>query len=112
MLGGDVARVLLSRGWRVRVFQRGHASVAEREGVDEVLGSVTDPDDVARALDGVDDVIHLAAKVSFTGDWEDFVRVNVTGTRVLLCQAQNAGVQNVVFVSSPSVAGCVGWQTA
>jgi len=104
MLGGDVARVLLSRGWRVRVFQRGHASVAEREGVDEVLGSVTDPDDVARALDGVDDVIHLAAKVSFTGDWEDFVRVNVTGTRVLLCQAQNAGVQNVVFVSSPSVA--------
>ncbi|MBX7558130.1 NAD-dependent epimerase/dehydratase family protein, partial [Streptomyces sp. tea 10] len=93
-----------SRGWRVRVFQRGHASVAEREGVDEVLGSVTDPDDVARALDGVDDVIHLAAKVSFTGDWEDFVRVNVTGTRVLLCQAQNAGVQNVVFVSSPSVA--------
>ncbi|RKQ36595.1 NAD-dependent epimerase/dehydratase family protein [Kocuria tytonis] len=104
MLGGDVARVLLARGWRVRVFQRGHAPVAEREGVDEVLGSVTDPEDVARALDGVDDVVHLAAKVSFTGAWEEFVRVNVTGTRVLLCQAQNAGVKNVVFVSSPSVA--------
>ena len=104
MLGGDVARVLLARGWKVRVFQRGHAPVAEREGVDEVLGSVTDPEDVARALDGVDDVVHLAAKVSFTGDWSEFVRVNVTGTRILLCQAQNAGVKNVVFVSSPSVA--------
>ena len=104
MLGGDVARVLLARNWRVRVFQRGHAAVAEREGVDEVLGSITDPEDVARALDGVDDVVHLAAKVSFTGDWDEFVRVNVTGTRVLLCQAQNAGVENVVFVSSPSVA--------
>ena len=104
MLGGDVARVLLARGWKVRVFQRGHAAVAEREGVDEVLGSVTEPEDVARALDGVDDVIHLAAKVSFTGEWSEFVRVNVTGTRVLLCQAQNAGVHNVVFVSSPSVA--------
>ena len=104
MLVGDVARVLLARNWRVRVFQRGHAAVAEREGVDEVLGSITDPEDVARALDGVDDVVHLAAKVSFTGDWDEFVRVNVTGTRVLLCQAQNAGVENVVFVSSPSVA--------
>ena len=38
------------------------------------------------------------------GDWEDFVHVNITGTRVLLCCAQEAGVQNVVFVSSPSVA--------
>ncbi|MDO4918509.1 MAG: NAD-dependent epimerase/dehydratase family protein [Kocuria sp.] len=104
MLGGDVARVLLARNWRVRVFQRGHAPVAEREGVDEVLGSITNPEDVARALDGVDDVVHLAAKVSFTGAWEDFVRVNVTGTRILLCQAQNAGISNVVFVSSPSVA--------
>ncbi|RLY94725.1 NAD-dependent epimerase/dehydratase family protein [Kocuria tytonicola] len=104
MLGGDVARVLLARNWRVRVFQRGHVAVAERKGVDEVLGSITDPEDVARALDGVDDVVHLAAKVSFTGDWDEFVRVNVTGTRVLLCQAQNAGVKNVVFVSSPSVA--------
>ena len=35
--------------------------------MDEVLGSVTDPEEVARALDGVDDVVHLAAKVSFTG---------------------------------------------
>lgn len=42
MLGGEVARTLLEKGWRVRVFQRGHATVANREGVDEVLGSVTD----------------------------------------------------------------------
>lgn len=104
MLGGEVARTLLEKGWRVRVFQRGHAAVANREGVDEVLGSVTDPDAVAKALEGVDDVVHLAAKVSFAGDWEDFVHVNITGTRVLLTVAQELGVQNVVFVSSPSVA--------
>ena len=104
LLGGQVARVLLARGWRVRVFQRGHAPVAELEGVDEVLGSVADPEAVARALEGVDDVVHLAAKVSFTGAWQEFVRVNVTGTRVVLCGARDAGVANVVFVSSPSVA--------
>ncbi|MDN5700787.1 MAG: NAD-dependent epimerase/dehydratase family protein, partial [Kocuria sp.] len=104
MLGGEVARTLLEKGWRVRVFQRGHATVANREGVDEVLGSVTDPGAVAKALEGVDDIVHLAAKVSFAGDWEDFVHVNITGTRVLLTVAQELGVQNVVFVSSPSVA--------
>lgn len=104
MLGGEVARTLLEKGWRVRVFQRGHAAVANREGVDEVLGSVTDPDAVAKALDGVDDVVHLAAKVSFAGAWEEFVLANITGTRVLLTVAQELGVQNVVFVSSPSVA--------
>ena len=104
MLGGEVARTLLEKGWNVRVFQRGHAAVANREGVDEVLGSVTDPDAVAKALEGVDDIVHLAAKVSFAGDWQDFVHVNITGTRVLLCCAQDAGVENVVFVSSPSVA--------
>jgi nucleoside-diphosphate-sugar epimerase len=69
-----------------------------------VLGSVADPDVVARAVDGVDDVVHLAAKVSFSGDWAEFVRVNDTGTRVLLESAKRAGVDNVVFVSSPSVA--------
>lgn len=104
MLGEQVARTLLAQGWRVRVFQRGHARVAELEGVDEVLGSVTDPDAVAKAVEGVDDVVHLAAQVSFAGAWEEFVRVNVTGTRVVLCSARDAGVSNVVFISSPSVA--------
>lgn len=104
MLGGEVARALLAKGWRVRVLQRGHAAVADSPGVDEVRGSITDPDDVAAALDGVDDVVHLAAKVSFAGEWDEFVKVNVTGTRILLMTAKEAGVSNVVFVSSPSVA--------
>ena len=55
-------------------------------------------------MEGVDDVVHLAAKVSFAGDWDEFVLTNVTGTRVVLETARRAGVDNVVFVSSPSVA--------
>lgn len=104
MLGESVARLLRERGWTVRLMQRSPAALANEEGFEQFLGSVDDPDAVERALERVDDVVHLAAKVSFTGDWSEFVRVNVTGTRILLCQAQNAGVKNVVFVSSPSVA--------
>ncbi|MEX5294419.1 NAD-dependent epimerase/dehydratase family protein [Kocuria sp. CPCC 205268] len=104
MLGEHVARRLRDRGWTVRLLQRRHAPLADEPGVEEVLGSVADPEAVARAVEGVDDVVHLAAKVSFAGDWADFVRTNVTGTRVVLESARAAGAGNVVFVSSPSVA--------
>jgi nucleoside-diphosphate-sugar epimerase len=104
MLGEHVAALLVARGWTVRLLQRRHARLAEQAGVEEVLGSVADPDAVARAVEGADDVVHLAAKVSFAGDWDEFVLTNITGTRVVLESAREAGVQNVVFVSSPSVA--------
>ncbi|MFI7578849.1 NAD-dependent epimerase/dehydratase family protein [Kocuria kalidii] len=104
MLGEHVARLLAARDWTVRLLQRRHAPLADQPHVEEVLGSVSDPDAVARAMDGVDDVVHLAAKVSFAGAWDEFVLTNVTGTRVVLETAKRAGVQNVVFVSSPSVA--------
>lgn len=104
MLGGAVARRLRERGWRLRVLQRRDAPIALEDGVEQVLGSVTDPGAVKRALEGVDDVVHLAAKVSFAGAWEEFVMTNITGTRILLETARSAGVGNLVFVSSPSVA--------
>jgi 2-alkyl-3-oxoalkanoate reductase len=49
-------------------------------------------------------VVHLAAKVSFTGRAAEFDEVNVQGTASLLLAAREAGVRDLVFVSSPSVA--------
>ncbi len=100
LLGGAVAALLRTKGHQVRTFQR-RASAA---GTDEVLGSLTDPAAVRRAVDGMDAVIHLAAKVSFTGSWHDFVATNITGTNTLLEAARDAGARDFVFVSSPSVA--------
>jgi nucleoside-diphosphate-sugar epimerase len=101
LLGGAVARDVLAAGHAVRTFQRRPSGV---EGADDVLGSLTDPDAVARAVDGVDAVIHLAAKVSLAGDAAEFERVNVHGTAGLLAAAREAGVPRLVHVSSPSVA--------
>lgn len=100
LLGGAVAALLRAQGRRVRTFQRRPSPGA----TDEVLGSLTDPAAVRRAVTGMDAVIHLAAKVSFTGSWHDFVATNITGTTTLLEAAQSAGVRDFVFVSSPSVA--------
>lgn len=101
MLGRAVALKLQRDGHEVRTFQRRPAGVSD---ADEVLGSVTDPAAVARAVRGCDAVIHLAAKVSFMGPDEEFEAVNVGGTRTLLAAARVAGARRFVQVSSPSVA--------
>ena len=53
-------------------------------GVTDSLGSVTDPVALARAVDGMDAVVHLAAKVSLAGNPAEFDTVNVGGTRALI----------------------------
>jgi nucleoside-diphosphate-sugar epimerase len=101
LLGGAVARVAVEAGHEVTTFQRRRSGVA---GVEDRLGSLTDPQALKAAVAGADAVIHLAAKVSLAGDPADFAAVNVDGTRSLLFAAKAVGVQRFVFVSSPSVA--------
>jgi nucleoside-diphosphate-sugar epimerase len=100
-LGKTVAAHVLAAGHDVRTLQRRPSGVV---GATDVLGSVTAPADVARAVDGVDAVVHLAAKVSLTGPPAEFRAVNVEGTRSLLDAAERAGASRFVQVSSPSVA--------
>jgi nucleoside-diphosphate-sugar epimerase len=101
LLGRATASAVRDAGHEVRTFQRGPSGLA---GVEDARGSLTSADDVARAVDGVDAVVHLAAKVSLTGPPADFAAVNIEGTRALLAAAQQAGAGRMVQVSSPSVA--------
>ncbi|GAA2174805.1 NAD-dependent epimerase/dehydratase family protein [Agrococcus versicolor] len=100
-LGRAVATELVASGHEVRTLQRRPSGVA---GATDVLGTVTDAGAVARAVDGVEGVVHLAAKVSLAGDPAEFRAVNVEGTRTLLDAARDAGATRFVQVSSPSVA--------
>jgi len=101
LLGGEVARLLVRQGHDVATFQRRPSGV---DGATDFCGSVTDGEALGRAVEGTEGIIHLAAKVSFTGRAAEFDAVNVEGTRRLLHAARGAGVRDVVFVSSPSVA--------
>jgi nucleoside-diphosphate-sugar epimerase len=101
LLGREVAGLLVRQGHAVTTFQRRPAGV---DGAADRFGSVTDDAAVRRAVAGAEGVIHLAAKVSFTGHAADFDEVNVGGTRRLLRAARDAGVRDLVYVSSPSVA--------
>ena len=101
LLGREVARLLVRQGHAVSTFQRRPSGV---DGATDLQGSVADEAAVRRAVSGAEGVIHLAAKVSFTGRAAEFDEVNVEGTRRLLRAAREAGVRELVFVSSPSVA--------
>ena len=100
-LGRATAAAVRDAGHEVRTFQRRPSGV---DGVTDVAGTMTDAAAVRSAVDGVDAVVHLAAKVSLAGDPRDFARVNIAGTHALLDAARSAGVGRFVFVSSPSVA--------
>ncbi len=72
--------------------------------------NLTNPDQVKRALIGVDQVFHLAAYAKmWAKNPSTFYRVNVEGTQWLLDAAVMHGVERVVFTST---AGTFGPQTS
>ncbi|MGN6403908.1 NAD-dependent epimerase/dehydratase family protein, partial [Sinomonas sp.] len=101
LLGREVAEFLVGQGHNVTTFQRRPSGV---DGAADFRGSVTDEGAIRAAVQGAEGVIHLAAKVSFTGHAAEFHEVNVEGTQRLLHAARDAGVRDFVFVSSPSAA--------
>ena len=100
-LGRAVVRALQDAGHTVRTLQRRPSGV---DGTEDRLGSVTDPDAVASALDGVDAVMHVAA-VTKGLKRDDYFRVNHFGTRQLVEAAVAAGVERFVHCSTLAAAG-------
>lgn len=79
-------------------------------GVDHTFihGSITDPDAVARAMQGVDLVFHLAALISVPESIEkprECVEINVNGLLNVLDAAAHAGVRKLVLASSAAIYG-------
>lgn len=71
------------------------------EGVKAVDGSVTNPDDLAKACKNVSAIYHLAGKVSRDNDDAAAMnRVHLEGTRLLCEAAKEAGVATMILASS------------
>jgi dihydroflavonol-4-reductase len=105
-LGGALVPLLVEDGHEVRVLARGGAPDAEALGCDLVSGDVRDPSAVRRALHGREGVYHLAGLVSRDPrDAHKMYELHVTGTRVLLAEAERAGVGRVVLASSSGTIG-------
>jgi dihydroflavonol-4-reductase len=86
---------------RVRVLARASTRRLERAGVEVVEGDLLDPAPVGRALDGVEQVYHLAGLVSRNSDDAHLMyRLHVDGTRILCEAALERRVGRVVVAST------------
>lgn len=112
-IGSRLTLAALRRGDEVRVLgQENHPPEAENArllrdaGADLILGSVTDPETVTRAVAGMDAVVHLAA-AQHEANVPDarFQDVNVTGTGRVLDAGIRAGVSRFVHGSTIGVYG-------
>jgi dTDP-L-rhamnose 4-epimerase len=115
-IGSHLADELLGQGWKVRALDNLTPQVhelGERPGyldpdVELVVGDVRDAACVARALEGVDAVVHLAARVGVGQsmyDIADYTSVNGGGTAVLLQALLDHPLEQLVVASSMSVYG-------
>jgi dTDP-L-rhamnose 4-epimerase len=114
-IGSHLADELLAHGYRVRALDSLVAQVHEGSrpeflsaDVELVEGDVRDADVVRRALDGVDSVVHLAARVGVGQSMyeiAEYTAANSLGTAVLLEALAAQPVGKLVVASSMSLYG-------
>jgi dihydroflavonol-4-reductase len=107
-VGSAVARALLAEGWQVRALVR---AGSDRRNVatlalEPVVGDLTDPASLERAVAGCEAVFHVAADYRLWAPQpRQLYHTNVEGTANLLAAAQRAGVGRIVYTSSVATVG-------
>jgi nucleoside-diphosphate-sugar epimerase len=111
-IGSHLTEELLRRGERVRVVDSlitgKRENLAHLPQVEFIEGDLAEPGVAARAVRGVDYVLHQAAIPSVPRSVEDPVtsnRANVDATLNVLVAARDAGVKRVVYAGSSSAYG-------
>lgn len=113
-LGAYVISELLEKGYAVRAIRRNAtlpafipAGILQQ--VEWIPGDVLDVIGLEEAMEGVDGVVHAAARVSFAGrERREMFRVNVEGTANVVNAALTQRVPRLVHVSSVAALGRTG----
>ncbi len=117
-IGSHLVEALLRKGAHVRAFLkyngRGDLGMiadlaeADREALEIVLGDITDPFFVRKAVRGCDYAFHLAALIGIPYSYIapcDYVKVNVQGTVNVLQACLDEGTARMVHTSTSEVYG-------
>ncbi len=110
-LGVNLCQRLAQTGAPIRALVRSpeKAQALQALGIDLVAGDVTDDAAVARAMEGVDVVFHLAGKLYIPGvPATEYQRIHVDGTRNVLKRARERQVTRFVHCSTTGVFGVTG----
>ncbi len=83
-LGSAISRQLLARGDEVVALQRRPADELAQLGAEIVRGDICDLPLLLASARGCEAIIHTAGKAGLWGTFEDYHRINVTGTEQVL----------------------------
>lgn len=108
-VGASVARLLESKGHRLRLLSRPGNDRSNLSGLQDyeiVEGDLANPQSYRSGLEGCDNLFHVAADYRiWVPDEAAMNRINVEGTEALMKAAQPAGVKRIVYTSSVAVLG-------
>lgn len=110
-IGNHVTRLCLEKRDEVRVMVMPGEDRSPLNGMDVefVEGNLLDPGSLARAVQGVDQLYHLAAMFAiWTKDPDLHFKINVDGARAIMQAALAAGIEKIVYTSSVAAIGIVG----
>jgi nucleoside-diphosphate-sugar epimerase len=113
-LGGYILQELVEKGYSVRAIRRGKAQpvfipAAILDKVEWVKGDILDVLGLEEAMDGMDGVVHAAAKVSFSRrDRHDLFQTNVEGTANVVNIALEKNIRRFIHISSVAALGRTG----
>lgn len=97
-IGQPLVRRLIAEGHEVRTVSRRKVPPVEHPRVTHIVGSVSDPATIARAVPGATHVVHMATG---GGDsWRDYERDFIESTRAIATACIDAGVQRFLYASS------------
>jgi dihydroflavonol-4-reductase len=100
-IGRHTVDALLGAGYRVRALCRSDEPELVQRGAEVLRGDVLIRDSVARALQGVDAVVHGAGLVSRSADDSStMLRIHVVGTQNVVGLAAEQGIERVVHLST------------
>ncbi len=104
-VGGHLAEACAARGLAVSAIARpgSDTTLLDRLGATVHRGELSDPELVRRALDGVDVVVHCAAKVGDHGPVEEYRPINVESLRTVLESSRGRPFERFVHMSSLGV---------
>jgi len=102
-IGSSLADLLKER-YDLRVHY--HRTVPEQPPVSDIaIADISQYDQVAAMMSGMDAVVHMAGEPSTTGSWESVRERNIVGTYNVCEAARQAGVRKIVFASTNHVMG-------
>jgi 2-alkyl-3-oxoalkanoate reductase len=104
-VGSHLAEACQKRGIPTVTIARSSSDLRypQQFGCTVVQGDITDPAAVQKAMEGVDVVVHSAAKVGDWGPVEEYREVNVQATTLLLEASKAQKVKRFIHISSLGV---------